>query len=368
MNYNKVFISFYSLSFITLSVLFFLPKPKDNIELQENRKKAEFPIWSESLPNGSLSNRVKNYFQGLEAFIDDNFIIKGICFDIFRDIHYGVFNVDPLPNKAIKGKEGFYFLGNDYSDIVKETLGLSLYSHQKKQQIVKKIKRIKRFCDSQNIEFYLAIAPNKQSIYSEFLPIKNLKKNQSRKVDQIIGALKKSDVNIVYMGDGFKKNKHIRMFDKTDSHWNSYGAFLGYSNLMKNINSTFPNINACSINDFKFQTSSSYQEDITRMLDLNIFERKIGLKRKGGWSYKKEREKVLNYNCEKYVNPSKKYKVTLFVDSFGGGFKRYIAQTFNTTYSFRSIPKKAIIKELKPDIIIFELVERNLEAINSFGI
>src|SRR5690606_29184156 len=83
-----------------------------------------------------------------------------------------------------------------------------------------------------NKYFLTTIYPNKHSIYEEKLPerIRNLKRDTLDRTIQTFNLLKELQIPHVNHFETFEKKKtHTQLFYKNDTHWNSNGAFHGYT-------------------------------------------------------------------------------------------------------------------------------------------
>ena len=132
---------------------------------------------------------------------------------------------------------------------------------------------MKTYLNSKNIEFFLVIAPNKNSIYEEKLPY-SLSKQQT-KIDQLKAHLKsKLNFDLIDLRPTLITHKAKGLlFLKTDTHWNEYGAFLGYQKTMEEINMHF-DIEPAKLSDFN-QTNHWKQGDISVMVNNMDLEETI---------------------------------------------------------------------------------------------
>ncbi len=172
------------------------------------------------------------------------------------------------------------------------------------------------------------------------------------------------------------------LYWKTETQWNEYGAYIGYLALTNRIKSDFPELEVKTENNYVKQSEAYLQGDLAKMLGINSNEvPDIKYKRffpVNGYEFTfiKNADDMTQFIADpKYdfnlftsrkhiiTKSSKPLKVLIFTDSFGALLTQYLSDTFGYV---EYIPAKnlnefqdKIIRE-KPDIVIFETVERNI--------
>jgi hypothetical protein len=151
--------------------------------------------------------------------------------------------------------------------------------------------------------------------------------------------------------------QNSELYYKTDSHWNSYGAYVGYTEIMKEINrnNTFK---IESIDDYIITKMANFNGDLSRMLLSDKKVDQITFKRK------KELDiEVINYSVpiKHYKNSKGKGKLMIYKDSFTNALTPFLNNTFNEVMYVRDINLNTkLIESFKPDMIILEKIERNI--------
>ncbi|MCF6350161.1 MAG: hypothetical protein L3J23_03900 [Flavobacteriaceae bacterium] len=329
---------------------------EDKIMDNENRTKKSFPKLNKKQPLLFVKN-FKSYYK-------DNFGLRNTLSNSYLHIKNEVFNESPLPSKVIKGKNNFLFLGNDNSNALNESLGFILFTKTELNQIKVTILERKKWLQEQNIKFYIAIAPSKHSIYKENLPF--LFPEKKTRKNQLIQFIKlEIKFDIIDLGKQFKvKKKKNRLYKKLDSHWNDLGAFYASQTLINTLKKDFE-INSLKLHNYKID-SIKKNGDLAKMINFKSKENTIILSPLFN-NESKEVDLPKYYSQSsiyesRHKNPSKKFKVLLFRDSFSSALKPFINHTFgeSTFIWSHKFDKNLILKE-KPDLIIMEYVERYLE-------
>ncbi|WP_157998031.1 alginate O-acetyltransferase AlgX-related protein [Bizionia argentinensis] len=290
----------------------------------------------------------------------ESFGLKTTLVNSYIDFKYQALRETPMPNKVVKGQNGWYFLGNSYNNILNNAFGYNYFSTSELKEIANNLNEVKNYLKEQNITFYLVIPPNKNSVYKEQLPFQL--KEQMSNLDVLKDYLKNHinfeviDLTKVLKA---KKNKN-QLFFKTDSHWNDFGAFIGYTETLRYINQDFivPNV---KLTDYKIEIKSVRQGDIIKMINLDIEESTVTLTKKIASEIT---FKNIDQNYFQMVNPDKKLKVFMHHDSFSYAWMPYFNESFGEIHYLKSYAlSKKLIEQETPNIVIFEIIERNIDIL-----
>ena len=334
------------------------PKPEFSLPRQDDHPKFTY-IKGVILEISDFKDQYHTYYE-------DQFVLKPLLFKVYSGIQSQLFGTNPIPEKVVKGTDNWYFLGDFRSNAVRESKGLLNFNDQQLKKIHNNVAERQAWSKQNGIEYYIAIAPNKHSVCGEYLPI--LQNSNPTKLQQVKEMLKGK--SFIDLGDYLRDSTHLRLYDKANTHWNGMGAYLGYLRLINAINLQFPDVGTLKIKDINLYTSYKEFDELTSMLSLagnyerieaRILDPKFtplspriesGTKNSPGTFERR-------FSC-----PKKPLKVLVFRDSFAAGLIKYIRESFGETvflwsYEFN---KELILKE-KPDIVISEIVERNIDVL-----
>lgn len=332
-----IFISIFFIMLMLPNVMMFfnLETTKNN----ENRAFEKAPEFNLKSPTRSITE-LKNYYT-------ENFGLKTTLVNNYIDFKQHTLHETPMPNKVVKGLDGWYFLGNSYNNSLKNAFGNNYFKADELNEIGERITAIKSYLNERNIAFYIVIPPNKNSIYKEYLPFQ-LKEHESNL--SVLKNYLKTQINfeIIDLTEPLLAEKETnQLYLKTDSHWNDYGAFIGYQATLKVINQDF-NVPTLSLADYDISVKPIEQGDIIKMINLNMEESAL--------TFTKKTSKIKNAN----YNP----KLLMYYDSFSYIWMPYFNESFDDIrYLNDYVIKKSIIEKEKPDLIIFEIVERNMDIL-----
>lgn len=293
---------------------------------------------------------IKNPIEALKGFKNTynfNYGFKKIAFHYYNNFKENNVNENSLPEKKIKGKKGWYFLGNASLGVLNSSLGIEKFSHKTWEISTRNILRLEHFFKDKAIPFYVQVPRNKHVIYKENLPFIFL---YPPKMDTLINFWKQKNKNVIDQKQVLVKAKDtVQVYHKTDSHWNAIGAFVGYTELIGAIAKDFPEVNIQKISQFKINYTNSNKQDLALLTNSSKGELIPEL--------------VLKDSEKNKQSKSKKYKVLIFHDSYIYAQYSWLKNSFKEVVLVKGLPDKRRILEEKPDLVIFELVERNLHLL-----
>lgn len=190
----------------------------------------------------------------VDEYWKDNFGLRNTTIKLANSLSYHVFKKSPT-DKVLKGKGDWLFYGNNASKyfyqrkdlFTKKTLR-KLYSYYRRRLI--KLKK-------KNIDYMLLITPSKASIYPEYYNDCFIQTDKKNRLEQFLSYVKKQKqkLPIYYLKRALrqiKKQSKLPLYIKTDSHWNSIGAYFAYANIMKKLNNNYNyNFSPIKLNYFK---------------------------------------------------------------------------------------------------------------------
>jgi len=321
--------------------------------------------------------------------LDIHYILKQKLFStdnlesLINYFTYKTFDFSLNEPNVIVGKDDFLFLGNSHVNIIDKTKGTLQYKSHILDLWADKLKKLQDWYESQGIEFIVVVASNKHTIYDDKLP-NDITYSKSKTVtDDMVKYALKRDVHILNLKNSLREAKKEReLYFHADTHWNNYAASIGYVATMKFLNMTYNK----SYNITKFtieETESNGGGDLTNFLKINHFledtyEKNYNLifKNRSSFCYANiTKDNRLNEctagmksNFNQYVinnNPLNKEKLLYLCDSFGLANSQLYNETFHTVWRFHlSYTNNGVlenfIKENKPNIVIYQIVERDL--------
>ncbi|MFH1999347.1 MAG: hypothetical protein ABIK28_06685, partial [Planctomycetota bacterium] len=122
----------------------------------------------------------------------------------------------------------------------------------------------------QGIRFLVVFAPNKNTIYPEYMPDGLNRIDGQRRLDQMVAYLEEhAEYDFIDLRQPLIAGKDIEpTFYKTDTHWNQFGSFIAYKEIMEKVKPWFPAISPFCLEDLRRQIKPSFNTGLPRMLGL----------------------------------------------------------------------------------------------------
>jgi alginate O-acetyltransferase complex protein AlgJ len=344
------------LLFSLLDAFFHFSPIKDLFEKRLPTQKPQFPKnYSELL----------QYPKNFEKFFDDNYGFRKTLITMNSRLMDKVFDESP-DARAVVGNEGWFYFDN-YNSLL-DAAGRAQISDELIERGVNSFYQNWQKMRAQKIDYLLVIAPDKSTIYPEFLPSYIEPKNPHR-IDKFLAALKKKypDFPVLDLREIVLKAKEKEiLYQKTDTHWNSRGAHFAYVEIMKLLKIK-PNLRS----EFDDKSDEMIRGDISDIMGVETTNLNYDLipkfKQKANLVLVSEEEQKQFHKPIFSVNENKNLPV-LFVykDSFFGELVRFVSEHFSQAFYVNEFPcdlNYEIIKNYHPNIVIQQFWEGRLETV-----
>lgn len=334
-------------------------------ENYEKRELAALPTFE--------TNTIEDFPMAMENYINDHLPFRNQMIRVYNVIQYYAFHT-PTNNRVLIGKDDWLFY-NDSSDgdPIGHYRGKTLFSEEELEKIAENMIVTRDNLAKEGCEFVIFAAPNKERIYAEYMPNIYGKPAEQYALLQVVEYLKKNtDIRIVYPYEELIKAKEtlndMLLYHKTDTHWNELGAYIGTTELLKELNIELPLITSNEINIAK---SNNTPGDLAKMLNLgNLIDAgsKYEITGYGISSMKTLKNEFFGEKIYHTAGADPR-KIFMLRDSFGSSLMaKLIGSQFENSYLLHSnaYTGSEIVREQKPDIFIYEFVERYIENLLSF--
>lgn len=269
--------------------------------------------------------------------------------------------------QVVKGLGKWLF----YSDVtegdsIADFEGTNIYEKHEMDMIADAALSVQEEMEKRGVEFVIAVPPNKENVYAEYMPEQYVHADVSR-TDILVDHMKEKGVNVVSPKSELLDN-HLdkQEYYYYDTHWNQLGAYVGVKDTLQAWNISMPelkdrnirskalygNYHYCGEDDlaqvvglrFLFKDEIEYEVDGTIAVDWESFEKE---QRNGEISY---------FHNEEAPN---KAKVFLVGDSFRTSMVPALREQFTDVYVILRYGYTAdMLDEVDPDYFIAEYVER----------
>ncbi len=344
MNIKNIFLYIASFMMVIPSLFFFFGTNEIEGFKNENQAPLEF--------------NKKRPFEMFDTYYKNNFAFRNILAQQYLSFNANYSKTSSLPDKVVVGKEGWYFLGDSWNNNYSESIGVATQDIPRLNATIDRVLDMKKFCDSLGIKFYYFMPPNSHTINHKFLPV--VPNKRQRNIDYIFNALNGKVVCIDARKELMAQNQNFDLYYKTDSHWNSNGAFIGTQKMLSVLKKDFPKINLLDKKNYTISVENLNQMDLTKMLNEFADEKEYKYKEKVKPNFIKTLDTINKVPLRRVKNDKYAYKGIFFRDSYFEHVMQFTDNTFNEIlYISSPIFDKQRVAAEKPDFVVFEIVERN---------
>lgn len=343
----------------------------EHFNTEEKRKLAEFPEFH------FTQEGIDKFPVDFTKYFDDNFGMRDKLIKLHSYIKVFLFGITPT-QRAILGKQDWLFLGD--GSIVADYRHTHPFSEAELKHWRDVLVAKRDWLAVRGIKYLFMVAPDKHSIYPEYMPDRFNQVRPDSCLDQLVAYLKRhSDIEILDVRPALLAEKAvIRDYHKTDTHWNERGAFVVYREIIQRLSHDFPEIQAKTFADFNSVEEVTEGQDIAVMMGLrNVMHERVlrlvpktepcaqpvafKLNSSFQWPAYPPGHEAYARECNKG-----KTKAVFFQDSFGTSLAPFISEPFKKTVFIWDYPNYAVmnaaVQQEHPDVIIEERVERHVKS------
>ncbi|MDD8048135.1 MAG: hypothetical protein PHH04_00900 [Thomasclavelia sp.] len=324
----------------------------ETTQTKEKKELASLP----SLENkdGSFNSKVGDDF---DSYLGDHFAYKQQLVTANAMLRSQIFK-ESTESQVIQGKDGYLF----YKEGVNNYIGENVLNDREIYNITRTLNMIQEYCNKNNIKLSFTIAPNKSTLYPQYLPDNystQITKNNS--LTKLTKSLKNTNVNYVDLKSTFNNQNEV-LYHKLDSHWNNKGAMLASNRILSSINKNHTNYD-----DISYVVRKDYEGDLYDMVypSGNKKDNQIYYDIKNNFKIESENNTFEDQFVET-TNDNKEGNVFVFRDSFGNSMNQFIANEYHKAYFSRESGYNLdYLKKYNCDTLIIEITERHLKTLQS---
>ena len=333
--FSLMFVGLFLLLCLSLSVGTLLLGPSD---AAANERLAEMP--SVRMEDGSLNTE---YLTQLQDYFNDRFFLRQKLITLDRRMS-NLLGVSG-ESSVIAGKDGWLFFAQTLDDYT----GTGRMSGRALFSAASNVALMEEYCRVNGKEFTFVIAPNKNSLYGEYMPDFGVTAKTSN-AETFHNLLDQLQVKYVNLFAAFAEVEEPLYFAH-DSHWNSKGAALGADLINRSFGVESNYFGA----DFSGRTA--HDGDLYAMVYPGARDTEMNPLYGGQLEYtftsKATQPDAIVLSTEGRGEGS----LLCYRDSFGMLLFPYLADTYHSAKFSRSVSYDMTGNE---DYVAIELVERNL--------
>jgi hypothetical protein len=304
---------------------------------------------------------------GLEAYYRDHFGFRKQLISWDKKWKHKLFREEIYPDVII-GRDGWLFYTGQH--MLEHFRGIKTFTPEELKNWQSLLEKRRDWLALRGIKYLFVIAPDKHSIYPEYLP-DWITKVGPTKLDQFVAYMKAhSTVEVLDLRPALLEAKETaRTYQYTDTHMNFYGGFVAYQALVRALSRQLPGLGEpLPYEAFALELSQQKGGDLAVMLGRNMTEKdfislvprpplqlrlaqtdtNIFVKR-----WPEDTEPVYT------ENPSRKYTLLSYRDSFSCSWMHFLGYHFKRAiYIWQYNWNSQVMTQQKPDVVVDEILER----------
>jgi hypothetical protein len=208
----------------------------DPTRLSEKRRLAPAPV-------SRLSQPIEvSYTGAFESWWNDSFGFRRSLVVAYSRALLSL-GVSSTPS-VIVGKSGWLFFAGD--DALASYRAVQPLTEAELTRWQRRMERRQAWLAERGIRFLVVIAPNKETIYPEYMPARLNRVRETTRLDQIVSHMReRSSVTIVDPRAALRSAKAGgTVYFRTDTHWNDAGAWLLHREIVARLHAWYPEVEA----------------------------------------------------------------------------------------------------------------------------
>jgi hypothetical protein len=232
----------------------------DPTRLAEHRRLAPPPV-------SRLSQPIEvSYTGAFESWWNDGFGFRRSLVVAYSRTLLAL-GVSSTPSVII-GKSGWLFFAGD--EALASYRAVRPFTEAQVMQWQRRMEQRQAWLAERGIRFLLVIAPNKETIYPEFMPARLNRVRETTRLDQLMAQMRaRSSVAIIDPRGALRSAKAGggALYFRTDTHWNDAGAWLLHREILKQLHAWYPEVEAAPAVPL-IRVSGGWSGDLATMLGL----------------------------------------------------------------------------------------------------
>jgi len=346
--------------------LVFVNLSSDRVSVEENRMLAERPRISD------IKSHPGTFVQDFDAWFKDSTGFRKQLLSLYNvmDKNQWLNGISYTDGQYVYvvGEEGHHYFANNNGWMISKFQGKPYLSDEQILNMRVKLEEVKTFLDKKGIPLVVMFCTDKESIYPEYYS-KSIKRGpEPIQLDMITAYLQEhTSVDVFNIRKTLLAEKNNYLLYNVSSgdltHYNEIGAFFAYRELMRHVNIHFPEISPYGLDDIDISYNEKGIPDISLKAKITFKESPL--------SFFDDVELIRPYSWENtaFENDNPDLPVILFLrDSYTVcDDKKFISQFIASHFGkaifihYQNMEHfEEYIAKYKPDIVVFESAERQL--------
>lgn len=304
------------------------------------------------LTDGRINDDFGNLF---EEWFSKNFAFHDAVTDFYAGLKLALF--DEGNDQVVAGKDDFLF----FDDTTADYIGSDPMTDEEIQRIAEGLAALNRTVTENGGKFLFVCAPNKNTVYPEYMPDRYRKNPGETDLDRLYTVLESTGIPYIDLRPVLEAHKSDGLlYHRRDTHWNGLGAGTAFGAIADAMG-----FEICDLTGRGPVTTQDFEGD----LDALLFPGKIMYDENTTWDFT-----GLYVYTSAFATPMDlvitargggEGKLLMFRDSFANALIPFAASSFAEIRLERGTPyQTAQIAQNHPDYVIVEIAERNLRELS----
>ena len=307
------------------------------------------------LEGHSIAAINQDFGDQFEEYFSKSFAYRNKVVDLFASFKTTFFAEGN--DQVIVGRDNFLF----FADTLADYTGSDKMTDEDIASVADSLANLYEYAKKNGAKFLFFCAPNKNSIYSEYMPARYAINTEGRDIDRLYAALEERGVPYLDLRPVLTAAKSQQLiYHKRDTHWNTEGARIALGAIADTMSFTLP--------DFSEYGPVNVVEGFRGDLDTLLFPARVMYDDNTEYELSELFVYTSAYatamDMQITTRGSGDGKLLMFRDSFANALIPLMASSFAETRFERAQPYRAdLLAEYDADYVIVEIAERNIRTL-----
>ncbi|NLT11417.1 MAG: hypothetical protein GXY06_03275 [Clostridiaceae bacterium] len=322
----------------------------------DNAEKRVLAKWPSFFVEGKINQK---YPSEIEEYLADHFAFRPLMVTADAKLKASVFR-ESTSEMVIIGKEGWLFFQPTLDD----------YQHVNKlsDNDLYRINRIleiqEEYLSRQGVRMVFMVAPNKSSIYPEYMPDRFVCLDSKSDYERLREKLEYSQINVINLHEALS-GRNVQVYHKFDTHWNNLGATICYGLMVEEMKKVNPSLNLVNYESEPYVFEKNFDGDLSKMLypSMGILDDQAVFDIAGEFRTVRPMRSPEDLLIQTNNESGQPIEVLMFRDSFANALIPFLSGSINAITYSRAVPYDYALLTEETDIVFVEIAERNLSVL-----
>ena len=179
----------------------------------DNKEKRELAQLPKPVTDGKLNF---GFFDEFDSYFSEHFAFRQKLVTADGKLKAAVFGTSPNTD-VIVGRDGWLYYGETANDF----LNINTLSERGAGNIRHNLQLFHDYCEECGADFVFTVAPNKNSLYPEHMPLNYIESDNKGNYELLSGQLSDADWFCDLKAALLAADSNIPLYHKEDTHWNN---------------------------------------------------------------------------------------------------------------------------------------------------